>query len=78
MFAPARESVEAVRSWLVSAGIAAHRIGHSANKQWIQFDASAEEAERLLKTEYYAYEHVSSGKPSIACERYVENLPKYQ
>ncbi|KAF4551800.1 Pro-kumamolisin activation domain-containing protein 2 [Elsinoe fawcettii] len=69
-FAPSANAVEAVRSWLVSAGISADRIGQSANKQWIQFDAPAEEAEKLLKTEYHAYEHTATGKTNIACDEY--------
>lgn len=32
-FAPQQSSVNIVREWLVSAGIAADRIGHSVNKQ---------------------------------------------
>jgi len=74
LFAPAKHSVDTVREWLEAAGIAAHRIGHSANKQWIQFDASTEEAERLLNTEYHVYEH-SSGKTNVACDEY--HLPTH-
>ncbi|KAF2223360.1 putative alkaline serine protease AorO [Elsinoe ampelina] len=73
-FAPSAETVDAVRSWLVSAGISAERIGQSANKQWIQFDAKTEEAEKLLKTEYHAYQHAASGKTNIACDEY--HVPK--
>lgn len=68
IFAPAQAAVDAVRGWLESAGIAAHRIGQSANKQWIQFDADAEEAERLLKAEYHVYEHTGTGRTNIACD----------
>lgn len=40
------------------------------NKQWLQFDADAEEAESLLRTKYHVYEHKSSGKINIACDEY--------
>jgi tripeptidyl-peptidase-1 len=40
----------------------------------MQFDADAEEAERLLKTKYYHYEHVS-GVSSIACDEY--HIPEH-
>ncbi|KAI1326976.1 protease s8 tripeptidyl peptidase [Xylariaceae sp. FL0255] len=52
-FRPTEHSVETVSSWLVSAGIERHRITHSENKLWLAFDATVEEAEGLLKTEYY-------------------------
>lgn len=70
IFAPKEATVDAVRSWLEGAGIAAHRISQSANKQWIQFDASIDEAEELLKTKYHVYEHKVSGKTHVACDHY--------
>ncbi|KAJ5223919.1 hypothetical protein N7468_008461 [Penicillium chermesinum] len=70
MFAPSQQSVDEVRAWLESAGIAAHRISQSVNKQWIQFDADAKELEDLLRTEYYIYSHADSGKSHIATREY--------
>lgn len=70
MFAPPDDSVEAVKEWLVAAGIAAENIGLSANKQWIQFDAHAEKIEELLVTDYFEYEHLSSGSKMVAVEEY--------
>lgn len=70
VFAPAQASVDAVREWFESAGIEASRIGQSMNKQWIQYDATVEEAESLLKTEYHIYEHVASGRKTPACQEY--------
>jgi tripeptidyl-peptidase-1 len=67
-FAPPQDAVDAVRGWLEEAGIAAGRIGHSANKQWIQFDATVSEAEELLKTKYHSYEHMLSGNSNIGCD----------
>ena len=71
MFAPSDESVAAVREWLVISGIPAERITHSDNKGWLAFDVSAQEAENLLHTEYYVYEHTSYGHIEIACDQYV-------
>jgi tripeptidyl-peptidase-1 len=68
LFAPSQESVDAVRQWLEASGINGERISQSYNKQWIQFDAEAEEAERLLHTKYYVYEHEGSGHQNIACD----------
>ena len=69
LFKPSDETVEAVRSWLVDAGIAAHRITHSDNKGWLAFDATAEEAEGLLQTEYHTYEHSQTGNKALACDQ---------
>ncbi|KAJ5569507.1 uncharacterized protein N7459_008937 [Penicillium hispanicum] len=70
IFAPSRESVDSVRSWLVSVGITADRVSQSANKQWIQFDADASELERLLRTEYYIYSHSETGRSHVASREY--------
>ena len=67
LFAPTQKSVDDVRSWLESAGIAKDRITQSVNKQWIQFDADAEELEKLLHTEYYVYSHSETGRSHVAC-----------
>ncbi|KAJ5112796.1 hypothetical protein N7532_000841 [Penicillium argentinense] len=70
LFAPSQDSVDSVRDWLESSGIASNRISHSTNKQWIQFDADAEELEKLLNTEYYVYSHSETGRPHVACREY--------
>lgn len=67
IFAPPEDSVDSVRAWLESAGIAPHRVSQSANKQWLQFDADADEAEQLFRTEYYVYSHSKSGKSHVSC-----------
>ncbi|KAJ5973138.1 uncharacterized protein N7479_003056 [Penicillium vulpinum] len=70
LFAPTEKSVNRVRSWLESAGVAKDRITRSANKQWIQFDADAEELENLLHTKYYIYSHAETGRSHVACREY--------
>ena len=37
---------------------------------WVKFDATVEEAESLLKTEYNIYTDATSGKDHLACEEY--------
>lgn len=70
-FAPAKDAVDSVAEWLIEiGGIAKHRITHSGNKGWFAFDATVEEAEALLHTEYYRH-----GKTLVACERY--HLPSH-
>jgi tripeptidyl-peptidase-1 len=56
-FAPSKESVDEVKKWLNSFGIADHRIAHSKNQGWLAFDAQSKEVETLLGTEYYEYHH---------------------
>ncbi len=68
-FAPHESSVDAVVEWLVESGLSRDRIGHSVNKQWIQFDATAAEAEDLLYAEFWIFEH-SSGSHDISTESY--------
>ncbi|KUJ20186.1 subtilisin-like protein [Mollisia scopiformis] len=74
MFAPEQKTVDAVRAWLIDSGIAPQRLTHSDNKGWLAFDATTEEAETLLLTEYHLYEHVD-GQTTAACESY--HVPKY-
>ena len=74
LFEPAPETVQVVRVWLESAGIESHRIVHSDNKGWLAFDATAEEAENLLKTTYHVYEHKTSGAVSASTEVYVVRI----
>lgn len=68
-FAPTRETVDAVRAWLASSGIAPERVRQSQSLGWLTFDATVEEAENLLSTEYHLYRH-STGKPHVACSGY--------
>ena len=70
IFAPHEDTVEAVKEWLTSSGIAEDRISQSVNKQWLQFDATTGEVESLIKTEYYHYEHYSTGKTNIGADEY--------
>jgi tripeptidyl-peptidase-1 len=67
MFAPSKESVDSVLAWLDSSGIASDRVSQSVNKQWLQFDADAEEAETLIRAEYHVYSHSDSAKSHLAC-----------
>lgn len=73
VFAPEQCTVDTVRTWLIDSGVDASRITHSDNKDWLAFDATTEEAETLLLTEYHLYEHVD-GHVTPACERY--HIPK--
>ncbi|KAI9688708.1 MAG: hypothetical protein M1822_001065 [Bathelium mastoideum] len=67
---PSKETTQAVRDWLTSNGISDSRITHSDNRGWFAFDATNEEAERLLYTQFYEFEHGDSGNIQPACDRY--------
>lgn len=69
-FSPHEETVTAVREWLINFGIHDSRIVHSDNKGWLAFDATVDEAERLLLTEYYEHEHQYSSKIRVGCDQY--------
>lgn len=58
----------------MKSGISPKRISHSENKGWFAFYATAEEAERLLFTEFYEYEDAVTGGVMPACDEY--HLPK--
>jgi tripeptidyl-peptidase-1 len=69
-FAPSQDTVEAVQRWLVEAKIPAERHAVSSGRGWIHFNATVAEAERLLATEYFFYEHEDSGDLNVACDSY--------
>jgi tripeptidyl-peptidase I len=41
---------------------------------WIKFNVTVAEAEKMLKTQYYAYGHDQTGTPHVACDDY--SLPE--
>lgn len=74
IFAPSEASVNAVRSWLEDTGIDLDRVSISTNKQWLQLDAKASEANESLRTQYHLFEHATTGKTSVACDEYANYL----
>jgi tripeptidyl-peptidase-1 len=69
LFAPRQETVSAVIGWLRDFGINTTNVRISASKGWLSFNLTVAEAERLLKTKYYVYQH-TSGKYHPATEEY--------
>lgn len=67
-FAPSEESVQAVKDWLMSAGVAAEEILPYKNKGWIGADMPAEAVEKLLKTQYH--EHETKQGLRLGCDEY--------
>ena len=67
-FRPAPESVDAVRNWLTGDGsVDPSRVVLSTSGAWLMLNATVEEAEYLLGTEYYVYEH-DDGTAHLACK----------
>lgn len=73
LFAPAEDSVKAVKEWLSASGVNEDNILHYTNKGWLALDVPASHAEDLLKTEYYEYE--KDGSHRIGCDQY--SLPAH-
>ncbi|KAI0648913.1 subtilisin-like protein [Trametes meyenii] len=67
-FRPAAESVAAVRAWLADGGVGAERVRLGPTGGWVHANVSVAEAEALLATEYYVYEHAESGTTRVGCE----------
>lgn len=78
IFAPSPETIDVVRDWLSASGIDLSRIKMSKSRNWMTFNATTEEAERLLKAEYHLYEH-EAGHGHVACSEYSipEHLTKH-
>ncbi|CZR62185.1 related to Tripeptidyl-peptidase sed1 [Phialocephala subalpina] len=69
-FRPSSESIGSVRDWLHSSGIDTDRHQVSPGRGWLKFDATIEELESLLSTEYHVYEHSETEELHIGCDGY--------
>ncbi|KAF2465040.1 subtilisin-like protein [Lindgomyces ingoldianus] len=69
-FAPSEESRDTVLQWLTHHGIPSSSVKVGGALHTLEFDLSIEDAEELLKTEYFVYEHDESGRNHVACEEY--------
>ncbi|KAK7728146.1 hypothetical protein SLS57_002616 [Botryosphaeria dothidea] len=74
-FAPSQEATGGVTKWLQDAGIDASRLSFSAGRNWVQFNGTVDEAERLFNTKYHFFEHKQTGGFRIACDEY--HLPQH-
>ena len=73
-FAPSRDSIDAVLTWLKDAGIAAERVTQTQSMGWLEFEATVIEAENLLKTKFELFRH-TTGKPHVGCMEY--HIPEH-
>ncbi len=63
-FAPKRESIETVKTWLEASGIDASRMRLSPSRGWIDLNATVDEIEALLDAEYHVFKH-DTGKEHV-------------
>ena len=68
-FAPTAAALNDTTNWLQDTGIAPNRIAQAGNGGYLSFDATIDELERLLKTEYYLYEHSQTERSVAACDQ---------
>ena len=73
-FAPSDETVNTIHDWLESAGISRERVEKTQSLGWLNFDATVQEIEELLKTKYFHYTH-QSGATQAGCTEY--HLPAH-
>lgn len=69
MFAPAKESVDAVKAWLLGSGIAEEDVVHYHNKGWLAIDMPASHAEELFGAEYHEHD-LAEDNMRIGCDEY--------
>ncbi|KAI0635946.1 subtilisin-like protein [Trametes polyzona] len=65
-FRPSQESHDAVRAWLAADGVDPARARVSKDQSYVLVDVSVAEAERLLATKYYVYQH-EDGSEDVGC-----------
>ncbi|TQV99889.1 hypothetical protein V2A60_005317 [Cordyceps javanica] len=69
-FAPAQESVDAVRLWLVEAGIPEGGIALSRNRGYLDFETTVGTLASLLKTSYHIYEDSKTSAQYLGADSY--------
>lgn len=70
LFAPSEQTINQVKTWLVSSGIPAGSIALSNSKGWINFNTTASELESLLKTKFYLYTNNATDGVYFGTEAY--------
>lgn len=69
-FAPAQESIDTVKQWLVDAGIPADDLTVAKDKGSIGFKTSVGTLEALLKTSYHVYENQKTASQHLGSDGY--------
>lgn len=70
-FAPSEETVQAIITWVTSTlEIDMERLSLGPSKGWLSFQPTVGEAEKLLSTEYWLYEHESQESMAAGVDHY--------
>ncbi|KAL7934123.1 peptidase S8/S53 domain-containing protein [Trichoderma chlorosporum] len=69
MFAPSKDSIDAVTAWLKSA-LSDREITLSQSQQWLELNATVAELQDLLHTDYHQYKSKMSWRAALGCEEY--------
>ncbi|KAK5685829.1 hypothetical protein LTS10_001942 [Elasticomyces elasticus] len=70
-FRPASDAVDEVVAWISETlSIPTKHITHTDNKAWLAFDASVDDLESLLRTEYHEHHDETTGRSMITCDEY--------
>ena len=59
------ETIDIVLDWLIASGIGGEGMALGRSRGWIQVNATVEEAEQPMNTEYNVYTHVSGKRTEI-------------
>lgn len=70
-----KEDVLTVKNWLTESGIGLNRVKLAQGMNWLYVNATIHEAERLMRTEYFMFQHTMTRTPQIACHEY--HLPQH-
>lgn len=70
LFRASETSISVVQEWLHSSGINKERHNISAAQGWFKFDATVDELESLLATEYHVFHHIPTQEDHIGCNQY--------
>ncbi|KAI0661744.1 subtilisin-like protein [Cubamyces menziesii] len=65
-FRPSAHTLDTVRTWLAEEDIASDRVQMSKDGGYLRANVTVTEAERLLATEYYVYQH-EDGSEDVGC-----------
>lgn len=69
-FAPADDTIQSVKAWLIASGIPEQSLRLRRNKGWIAFETTAGKLESLLNTKYSMYTHSDHGGKYIGTDSY--------
>ena len=75
-FAPSEEAINAVKEWLVGAGVESEAIEGSDDKAWIAINLPVHKAEELLGAEYHEHD-AHDGSLRIGCDEWVTRMYQY-